>query len=103
MIRNLLNKSKRIEDKITALVKEVVPPRHAKRAQITQDTVLADLGVDSLGKVSLAFRIEEVLGVDLTQFSGNIGEVRTVGDVVRLVREIQGSESQLRKWTDDNQ
>ena len=91
MISNLLSRPKNIEDKIVKLVKEVIPSRHAKGAKIDRDTALADLGVDSMGKVSLAFRIEEVLDVDLSQYAGNIAEFRTIGDVVSFVQEIRDS------------
>lgn len=65
--------------------------RHAEfdRAAGTEETPLADLGVDSLAMTETIFDLEEEFGVEIPE-PENIEEMRTqfqtVGDVVRAVQ-----------------
>jgi len=70
-----------------ALVKEVVPRRLHAGLTIGPDTVLADLGITSMAKISLAFKIEQKLGIDLTAVGNGVADVRTVQDVVQLLAQ----------------
>ena len=72
-------------DLMIGLVKEVIPRRLHAGLVIGPDTVLADLGITSMAKISLAFKIEQKLGIDLTAVGNGVADVRTVSDVVRLL------------------
>lgn len=50
---------------------------------ITMDTVIKDLGIDSLDTVEILMNIEDELGVEIQP--EDIGE--TVGDLVKLIEE----------------
>lgn len=52
---------------------------------ITDATHFADLEVDSLDRVELEFALEEDLGVDLDIDDEVLDDVRTVGDLIRVV------------------
>jgi len=47
-----------------------------------------DLGVESLSLVSVAVRLGEELGVDIVEQGAELGDLRTVGDVIALAREL---------------
>ena len=53
--------------------------------EITEETHFADLGVDSLDRVEFEFALEEDLGVDLDVGESELDEIRTVGDLMRVV------------------
>lgn len=55
------------------------------RENITSDTVLADMGADSMALLSMVIEMEEFLG---TEFSDReIGSFVTVGDIVRAAEK----------------
>ena len=64
--------------KITDLVRAA-----AKQADITADSNLADVGLDSLRFISVVFRIEEFYDIALQEEDAD--DVRTVGDLANLV------------------
>lgn len=70
------------------LLREVIPYQYAKKEIRLEMSLQQELGIDSLGKVALAFRLEEQLGMGLSEFSGNINEIRTVQDMVTTAREL---------------
>jgi acyl carrier protein len=53
--------------------------------QINRDAALETLDIDSLDLAELSQIIEEQFGVELT--SGDVAEIRTVGDAIDLVAE----------------
>ena len=53
--------------------------------QINRDAALEALDIDSLDLAELSQIIEEQFGVELT--SGDVAEIRTVGDAIDLVAE----------------
>lgn len=78
------------EDKVLALIAEAVP-RKFKKTAITRTTHLQkELGLDSIGILSMVFRFEEVFKIDLgrVNFQVNMGQLRTVDDAINLSKEI---------------
>ena len=67
-------------DRIRALIAEEFA---LQPAAITPDTLLTDLGVDSLAALEFAFRLEDALGIRLQDDT----DLRTasIADVVRVV------------------
>jgi acyl carrier protein len=49
-----------------------------------------ELGLDSLGMLSLVFRFEELYGIDIAQMGVdvNIAKLKTVADLLNVGREI---------------
>lgn len=85
-----------VENKVIKLLREVMPWRLAKK-EIGEEMLLQrDLGIDSMGLVALAFRVEEELGVDFNDFSSDVGQIRKVGDVLALAKELTGGERASR-------
>jgi acyl carrier protein len=79
-----------VEEKVKALIAEAAP-RRFKKTRITPQTLLQkELGLDSIGILSMMFRFEETFGIDLRNLDVNINlaKLRTVEDVVRAAREI---------------
>lgn len=78
------------EDKVFALIAEAVPGKF-KKTRITRETNLQkELGLDSLGMLSLVFRFEELYGIDIAQMGidVNIAKLKTVADLLNVGREI---------------
>ena len=72
------------------LLREVMP-RRLHKLPLKESTLLqAELGLDSIGLLSLAFRIEEEFQVDLLQQTDRIANIRTMGDVRDLVLALAG-------------
>ncbi len=47
-----------------------------------------DLGIDSLGKLAIAFRLEEEFDITLTGSTVDIGDIETVQDLVTAALEL---------------
>jgi acyl carrier protein len=86
----LFGKSESDEARVIRLVREVVPWQLGKKEIRGDSKLRADLGVDSLGKVALAARLEEEFGIQFASFRGDVAAIRTVADVVAAVRELGG-------------
>jgi acyl carrier protein len=71
---------------VTKLIGEVVPWRVARRGVSSASALGADLGIDSLGKVMLAFRLSEELDLDFEEQDVDLGRIETVGDVQATVK-----------------
>ncbi|MGZ4866420.1 MAG: acyl carrier protein, partial [Candidatus Angelobacter sp.] len=73
-----------------ALIAEAVPGKF-KKTKITRETSLQkELGLDSLGMLSLVFRFEELFGIDIAQMGVevNIAKLKTVADIIGVGRDI---------------
>ncbi len=67
-------------------VKKTVQDILAKRVDISnlkEEDSLSDLGLDSLDLVEVMLEIEEALGIEFD--SSEIGEVSSLGDVLKLI------------------
>lgn len=82
-----------LDKTLEALLREVMPRRLHKLALEEAQTLSGDLAIDSIGLMSLAFRIEEEFQVDLMQHTDEVAAVRTVGDVRGLVRRLAGGDA----------
>jgi len=83
-----LRTSEEVESTVIKFLREVMPWRLA-RQEISQAMFLQkDLGIDSMGLVALAFRLEEEFGIDLSEFPVEVGKIRQVGDVLALARDL---------------
>ncbi|MEQ8177193.1 MAG: acyl carrier protein [Amphiplicatus sp.] len=57
---------------------------------LTRDTPVADLGIDSFAIVEIVYEVEEKLGVEIP-FNANqnpFGEMKTVGDLLDAVQSL---------------
>jgi acyl carrier protein len=78
---------------VDRLIREVLP-RRLRNADLGEDQSLhGDLGIESLGLMSLAFRIEEEFAIDLMEHADRIAAVDTVRDLLRLVDELGAKEA----------
>ena len=59
--------------------------------EIGLDTSLDDIGIDSLGALTLLFEIEDRLGVDIPDDFAK--SLRTVGDIVTKLQEIKNEQA----------
>lgn len=82
----------KFDEKIFALIAEAVPGKF-KKARVTRETHLQkELGLDSLGMLSLVFRFEELYGIDIAQLGVDIdiAKLKTVDDLIATGRDILG-------------
>jgi acyl carrier protein len=82
----------KFEEKIMSLIAEGVPGKFRK-ARIAGETHLQkELGLDSIGILSLVFRFEESFSVDIAQMGVeiNIAKLKTVNDLLTAARDIMG-------------
>lgn len=77
-----------LQETVLRLIREVVPWQFAKTALRPDTSLQGDLGIDSLGKLSIAFRLEEEFGLELSEHVSRLGDVRTVADVLQFVRQV---------------
>ena len=68
------------------LPKQIPPVRIAEDADLQND-----LGFDSLGLATMATDLHSSLEFDLQYFAENLGEIRLVSDLVRVVEEALAS------------
>jgi acyl carrier protein len=66
---------------IVLLLRKIV---YAPEGSITPETVLSDLGLDSLDLIEAGLELEALLGRDLPEAS--LRDVRTVGDLAQCFR-----------------
>jgi len=62
-----------------------------KKVKITRETNLQkELGLDSIGMLSLVFRFEELFGIDIAQLGIeiNVAKLKTVEDLIGAARDI---------------
>lgn len=79
-----------IEATLEKLLREVVPRRLHKLQLDESMSLQGELGIDSIGLMSLAFRIEEEFQIDLMQQPDRVANVRTMGEVRDLIRDLGG-------------
>ena len=62
-----------------------------KKVKITRETSLQkELGLDSIGMLSLVFRFEELFGIDIAELGIeiNVAKLKTVEDLIGAARDI---------------
>ncbi len=80
-----------LETTVERLVREVMPRRLQQAPVEPSMSLRGELGIDSLGLMSLAFRLEEEFCIDLMGHADEVANVQTVGDVHRLVHLLGSS------------
>jgi acyl carrier protein len=73
-----------IEARILALISTAIPGRFRKTPITRATSLKRDLGLDSLGLLSMLFRFEQEFGVDVARVESDlrVDRFRTVGDVL---------------------
>ncbi|MGE0409421.1 MAG: acyl carrier protein [Amphiplicatus sp.] len=62
--------------------------------ELTRETPITDLGIDSFAVVEIIYEVEEKLGIEVP-FNANenpMGDMKTVGDLVDAVKKLTGRE-----------
>lgn len=80
------NSVNEIQSTVFRLLREALPWQFSKKAIQPELSLQNDLGLDSMGKMAVAFRIEEEFGLDLSGHMYRIGEIQTVGDIVNFIQ-----------------
>lgn len=78
------------DDQIMGLIASGVAGKF-KKVKITRETSLQkELGLDSIGMLSLVFRFEELFGIDIAQLGIeiNVAKLKTVEDLIAAARDI---------------
>ena len=83
-----LRTSEEVETTVIKFLREVMPWRLARKEISRAMFLQKDLGIDSMGLVALAFRLEEEFGIDLSEFPEEVGNIRQVADVLALARDL---------------
>jgi acyl carrier protein len=84
--------SRSIETTIDRLVREVMPRRMHKLPLQETMSLRGELGIDSIGLMSLACRLEEEFQIDLMQHAEKVANIRTLGDIGHLIRLLEQPE-----------
>lgn len=77
------------DDIVLRALREMIP-RRAQRNKIDPETKLVDLGLDSIAKVALLFKIGLAIKVSPDEDNVEYGSMKTVGDVQQTARELAG-------------
>jgi acyl carrier protein len=72
------------------LVKGVIPRQLSEGLLVTPQMTFADLGITSMAKIALLSRLEEKLGVDVSEFAEAVADMRTVDDLMQWVAALGG-------------
>ena len=70
-----------------AVIEIIAREAKCSTEQITLNTGLDDLGIDSLKAIVILSELEDVLGIEIP--NEIIGSIKTVGDVVNKIDELQ--------------
>jgi thioesterase domain-containing protein/acyl carrier protein len=85
-----LKTAENLDDLILRLLREVTSDQLTEK-EIREDALLHDeLGVTSLGKIAIAFRLEEELGIAFSHSVKDIGKILTVKDLFDSAKRIAG-------------
>jgi acyl carrier protein len=77
-----------VESRVLHLLREALPWQLGKK-EITRDMTLhGNLGLDSLARMALLFRLEEEFDVDLTSSAEEFVNVRTVEGLVSVMHKL---------------
>jgi acyl carrier protein len=87
-------RSETLEDRVERLVLEYAQSPVPARPIDQGLSLRNDLVIESLSLVSLALRLGDELGVDLAEAGFELGDVKTVGDLVTMARAIARTGSQ---------
>jgi acyl carrier protein len=74
---------------LSLLFKQISNRIGVKKDDLTPDTTLESLGIDSLGKIELLFDLEDYLGMKLPD---DRREINTIQDVADFIDSIKASQ-----------
>jgi acyl carrier protein len=83
-----------LEDRVERLVLEYAQSLPAARPLDRGLSLRNDLVIESLSLVSLTLRLGDELGVDLVEAGLELGDVKTVGDLVSMAHAIERTKNQ---------
>ncbi|GAA3753300.1 acyl carrier protein [Salinactinospora qingdaonensis] len=75
------------DEAICQIIKGVISKSAAKGGVTPEMNLQTDLGVDSLGLMSIAFVLEEQVGVDAFSHVDQFINAEYVSDIIKIVRE----------------
>ena len=76
-----------LQQRLDCLIREVMQRRFYKEPLLDEKNMHLDLGIDSLGLMSLAFRVEEEFGIDVLVHADRLENIFTVGELRSFVSE----------------
>lgn len=79
---------KKVDKIIINLIEEVLPYNMKNAKMESSHSLMLDLGITSIGLMSLAFRIEEELDVDLLEHSDEYAELETIEELQTFIHKI---------------
>jgi acyl carrier protein len=77
--------SAEIERQVVRIVTMCLPRGLASKEVTRTQRLKDDLGLDSLGLMSLAFRLEDALSLELSSYTDALRALVTVDDLIRFV------------------
>jgi acyl carrier protein len=77
-----------IASAVLALLRQVLPQEAHGRLSVEDDVALTDLGLTSMGKIALVYKLEKQLDMDLSGSPEAVADIVTVRDVVAFVSAI---------------
>ena len=88
----------KFDEKLMTLVAEAVPGKFKKTKIVRQTHLQKELGLDSIGMLSLVFRFEELFGVDIAQLGIdiNVARLKTVDDLLSAAHDIMQKVAEVR-------
>jgi acyl carrier protein len=80
----------KFDEKITALIADAVPGKFKKTKIVRETHLQKELGLDSIGMLSLVFRFEELFSIDIAQLGIdiNVAKLKTVNDLLAAAHDI---------------
>lgn len=78
------------DEQIMGLIASGVAGKFKKVKIIRETSLQKELGLDSIGMLSLVFRFEELFGIDIAQLGVeiNVAKLKTVEDLIAAARGI---------------
>ena len=73
-----------ISGRVLIVLREVIPSQFANKELRREMSLRNDLRIDSLAMAAFVFMMEEEFGLNFADLAADVGEVRTVGDVLDL-------------------
>jgi acyl carrier protein len=86
--------SETLDQRLEGLLREVMPRKLHKLELHAPMSLRGELGIDSIGLMSLALRLEEEFQLDVIAHADEIGNVNTIGDVRDLILHLGRLEPQ---------
>lgn len=74
-------------DKVCDLIAKTLPKKAAKQGVSPEMELRSQLGIDSIGLMSIVFTLEEDFGIDLSDFSNRFVAATTVYHIIEIVKD----------------